>query len=29
VLKGTGRAELSAGDRISLGVLAARFPLLG
>jgi uncharacterized protein (TIGR03083 family) len=29
VLKGTGRAELSAGDRASLGVLAARFPLLG
>jgi uncharacterized protein (TIGR03083 family) len=29
VLKATGRAELTAGDRASLGVLAARFPLLG
>jgi hypothetical protein len=28
-LKATGRAELSAGDQASLGVLAARFPLLG
>jgi uncharacterized protein (TIGR03083 family) len=28
-LKATGRAELSAGDRAGLGVLAARFPLLG
>jgi len=29
VLKATGRAELTAGDRAGLGVLAARFPLLG
>jgi hypothetical protein len=29
VLKATGRAGLTAGDRASLGVLAARFPLLG
>jgi Mycothiol maleylpyruvate isomerase N-terminal domain len=29
VLKATGRAELTDGDRASLGVLAARFPLLG
>jgi hypothetical protein len=29
VLKATGRAELTDGDRASLGVLASRFPLLG
>ena len=29
VLKATGRAKLTVGDRASLGVLAARFPLLG
>jgi hypothetical protein len=29
VLKATGRAELTVDDRASLGVLAARFPLLG
>jgi uncharacterized protein (TIGR03083 family) len=29
VMKATGRAELTADDRASLGVLAARFPLLG
>lgn len=29
VLKATGRAGLTAGDRAGLGVLAARFPLLG
>ena len=29
VLKATGRAELTDGDRAGLGVLAARFPLLG
>lgn len=29
VLKATGRAELTDGDRASLGVLATRFPLLG
>lgn len=29
VLKATGRAKLTAGDRAGLGVLAARFPLLG
>jgi uncharacterized protein (TIGR03083 family) len=29
LLKATGRAELAAGERASLGVLAARFPLLG
>jgi hypothetical protein len=29
VLKATGRAELTGGDRASLGVLATRFPLLG
>ena len=29
VLKATGRAELSDDDREGLGVLAARFPLLG
>jgi len=29
VLKATGRAELTAGDRAGLGVLAARFPLPG
>jgi hypothetical protein len=29
VVKATGRAELTADDRASLGVLAARFPLLG
>ena len=28
-LKATGRAELTAGDRVILGVLADRFPLLG
>jgi uncharacterized protein (TIGR03083 family) len=28
-LKATGRVELTAEDRTSLGVLAARFPLLG
>jgi hypothetical protein len=28
-LKATGRAELTADDRTSLGVLAVRFPLLG
>ena len=28
-LKATGRAELTAEDRASLGALAARFPLLG
>ena len=28
-LKATGRAELTDGDRASLGVLATRFPLLG
>jgi uncharacterized protein (TIGR03083 family) len=29
VLKATGRAELTDGDRTRLGALAARFPLLG
>lgn len=29
VLKATGRVELTADDRADLGVLAARFPLLG
>jgi uncharacterized protein (TIGR03083 family) len=29
VLKATGRARLTADDRASLGVLTARFPLLG
>lgn len=29
VLKATGRAEFTDGDRASLGVLATRFPLLG
>ncbi len=29
VLKASGRAELTAEDRASLGVLAVRFPLLG
>jgi uncharacterized protein (TIGR03083 family) len=29
LLKATGRAELTDGDRASLGVLATRFPLLG
>ena len=29
VLKATGRTGLTAGDRVTLGVLAARFPLLG
>ena len=28
-LKATGRVELTAGDRAGLGILAARFPLLG
>ena len=28
-LKATGRAELTADEQASLGVLAARFPLLG
>jgi hypothetical protein len=29
LLKTTGMAELTDGDRASLGVLATRFPLLG
>ena len=29
VLKATGRVELTADDRVGLGVLASRFPLLG
>jgi hypothetical protein len=28
-LKAGGRTELTAGDRVGLGVLADRFPLLG
>jgi hypothetical protein len=29
LLKATGRAKLTNGDRVSLGMLATRFPLLG